>query len=179
MAIKTISLQRRQKGRATNVPVNDYKRHKDTHLSHPRPRQPVPLAKDHIPSGCVKSSKQNPFASVFERSYEHPYASTASGRGIQREIATSGHVGRAENDIIRCCIGQNTTQGLVPVRPVQNPLLQTVDAQHLLCHPIHHPLATDDTQTTNRRRREQPRLQAHLPVTDEHMTNDSDNRRIS
>ena len=70
----------------------------------------------------------------------------------------------------------NNTQGLVPARPVQNPLHQTVDPQHLLCHPLHHPLATDDTgQTTDRRNREQPRLQAHLPLTDEHIINDADN----
>ena len=70
----------------------------------------------------------------------------------------------------------NNTQGLVPARPVQNPLHQIVDPQHLLCHPLHHPLATDDTgQTTDRRNREQPRLQAHLPLTDEHIINDADN----
>ena len=176
MVIKTISLQRRQKARSTNVPVNDHERHEDTHFSHPRRRQPVPLAKDHILSGCVIASKQYLFASAFERSNEGPYTSTASGRDIQSEIATPGHVGRAENAIIRCYTGQNNTQGPVPARPVQNPLHQTVDPQHLFCHPLHHPLATDDTrQTTDRRHSEQPRLQAHLPLTDEHIINNADN----
>lgn len=113
------------------------------------------------------------------RSKERHYASTASEKGTQRNIVSRDHAAYAENDTIRCCTGQNIVQGLVPARPARNLPHQTVDPQHLPCRPTHHPLVAKNTQqTTDRKHHEQPRLQAHLPVTDEHTTNDADDRRL-
>ena len=147
MVIKTVSLQRRQKGRSTNVPVNDHERHEHTYLSHPRRRQPVPVAKDHILSGCVIASNQYPFASAFERSNERPYASTASGRVIQWEIATPGHVVRAENAIIRCYIRQTTLR--VSFQHVQSEILSIKQSIHNTFFAI--PFITHSPQTTQDR----------------------------
>lgn len=149
------------------------------HLRRHRLLQHAPPVKDHTPFGDVTPSKPNPFANAFGRSKEHHYASTASRKGTQRSIVSQDHVAYAENDIIQCCIGQNAIQGLVPARPARNLPHQIADPQHLLCHPTYHPLVAKGTQqTTDRKHHEQPRLQVHRPVTNEHTTNDADDRRL-
>lgn len=81
-----------------------------------------PSVKDHTLFGDMTPSKPNPFANALGRSKEHHYASTTSGKGTQRSIVSPDHAVYAENDMARCCIGQNTTQGFLPARPVRNPL---------------------------------------------------------
>lgn len=158
---------------------------KGTFYQCPRQRQHAPRRHAYItsqaPSACPTCKGSHIFKtkSLRERLPEVKRASLCINclrKGHTARDSPPGHIGRAKKDNIRCCIGQNTTQGLVPARLFQNPLHLTVDPQHLLCHPTHRPLATEDTQrTTDRRHREQPRIQVHLPMTDEHITNDTGN----
>lgn len=161
----------RQKDRYLNVHVNDNKHQGNAPLTHSKLHQSVPSAKDHTPFGDATPSNPTPFANAFGRSKEHHYVLIVSGKDTQHNNASPDRAVFAETDITRCYMGKNITQGLVPIRPVENRLVQAIDAPLRPCHPTHHLLVAKDAR--------QPTIdEAHPPVTDERTTNDANNRRF-